>query len=151
MVSPVLWFASVSGLWLGSREAAPGSVPTAAPCQSLYSKVVGRPLPPSSLATASPGRRQQVFFNLQAKMPLRRPFSSSAEGSRRPTPSGFVPDGVVLVCAESSSSGDGGAGPDCFFLNFCRVLCAICLDLMVISFFLVVLHVILSPPLNECF
>jgi hypothetical protein len=145
-----LWFARRLSLHLGSREAAPGSVLTAAPCQPLYLEVVGRPLPPSSSATVSPGRRQQVFFNLQAKMPLRRPFSSGAEGSRRPTPSGFVPGGVVLVCAVSSSSGDGGAGPDCFFSDFFRVLCAICLDLFVIFTFLEVLHVIPSP-LNECF
>jgi hypothetical protein len=52
-----LWFAWRVVLHLGSREAAPGSVPMAAPCQPLYSEVVGRPLPPSSSATASPVRR----------------------------------------------------------------------------------------------
>jgi hypothetical protein len=150
MVSLVLWLAFVPVLQLGSTEAALGSVPTAAPCQPLFSKVVGRPLPPSSSVTASPGRQQQVFFNLQAKMPFQRPFSSGVEGSRRPTPSGFIPGGVVLVCVVSSSSGDGGAGPDCFFLYFFRVLCANCLDLFVISTFPIVLPVILSP-LNECF
>jgi hypothetical protein len=83
-------------------------------------------------------------------MPFRRPFSSGVEGSRRPTPSGFIPGGAVLVYAVSSSSGDGGAGPDCFFMNFFRVLGAKSLDLFVISIFLVVLLVILSP-FNECF
>jgi hypothetical protein len=83
-------------------------------------------------------------------MPFRRPFSFGVEGSRRPTLSGFVPGGVVLVYAVSSSSGDGGARPDCFFTDFFRVLGAKSLNLFVISTFLVVLLVILSP-FNECF
>jgi hypothetical protein len=91
-----------------------------------------------------------VFFNLQAKMPFRRPFSSGVEGSRCPTPSGFVPGGAMLFYVVSSSSGDGGAGPDCFFTIFFRVLCAKSIDLFVISTFLAVLLVIMSP-LNECF
>jgi hypothetical protein len=36
-----LWFARRLSLHLGSREAAPGSVPTVAPCQPLYSEVIG--------------------------------------------------------------------------------------------------------------
>jgi hypothetical protein len=150
MVLAVLWIALAPDLWHGSREAAPESVPTAVSCQPLYMKVDGRPLPSFSSVTVCSGWRQQVYFNLQANMPFRRPFSSGVEGSRRPIPSGFVPGGAVLVCAASSSSGDGGAGPDCVFSVFFRVLYVKCMDLFVISTFLVVLLVIVSP-LNECF
>jgi hypothetical protein len=111
----MLWLAWLPVLRRGSREAAPGSVLTAALSQSSYKKVDRRPLPPSSSATVRPGRREQVYINLHAKMPFQRPFPSIVEGSQHPTPSGSVPGGVVLVCVASSSSGDGGAGPDCVF------------------------------------
>jgi hypothetical protein len=83
-------------------------------------------------------------------MPFWRPLSSDIEGSRCPTPSGFVPGGVVLVYAVSSSSGDGGAGPDCIFPDIFMVLCVKVADLFIIYLFPVVLLVIVSP-LNECF
>jgi hypothetical protein len=134
----------------GSLEAAPGSASTTV-LRWPPSKWVGRrPLPPSSSATALPGRRQQVFINLQAKLPFRRPLCSSVEGSRCPTPSGLVPGGVVLICATSCSIGVVGAGPDGVFSFLSRVLCAKVVDLFVIFASIVVLLVIV-PPFNECF
>jgi hypothetical protein len=104
----------------GSLKAAPGSASTTV-LHWPPSKWVGeRPLPPSLSATAPPGRRQQVFINLQAKLPFQRPLCSSVEGSRRPIPSGLVPGGVVLVCAASCSISGAGAGPDGVFCFLSR-------------------------------
>ena len=54
----------------------------------------------------------------------------------------FVPDDGVLGCAEFFGCGGNGAGPDCVFQFRSRVLYAKCMDLCVISCFLVVLDVI---------
>jgi hypothetical protein len=132
----------------GSLEAAPGSASTAV-FHRLPSKwVSGRPLPPSSLVKTRSGWRQQVFSNLKAKLPFRRPLYSSVEGSRCPTPSGLVPGGVVLVCAASFSIGGAGAGPDGVLSLLSRILCAKVVDLFVIFVSSVVLLVIV-PPFNE--
>jgi hypothetical protein len=40
----------------------------------VYSMAERRPLPPLASATVSSGRRLKVVFNLQAFMPMRRPF-----------------------------------------------------------------------------
>jgi hypothetical protein len=95
------------------------------------------------------GCRQQVSINLQAKMPRRRPFYSCPESSRRPTPSGSVPGGAVLVCAARCINGGAGAGLDCFCSFHSRVLCANSMDLLVLSVFYAVLLVFVPPLFNE--
>jgi hypothetical protein len=146
----VFVFVWVMFLQHGSNEADPGSVPTTALSKLLFKLVDSRPLPPSSPVTTLSGRRLQVYYNLQAMMPYRRPFPSGVEGSWCPTSSGLVPSGEVLLYAASRSSGGNGAGPDCFVLEFCGVLCVNCVDFVVILYFLVV-PPITVPPSNESF
>jgi hypothetical protein len=81
------------------------------------------------------------FFNLQAQMPLRRPFSDDAVGSRLSSPSGSVPGGVEVACVMLICDG-GGAGPDRFSNFLSEVLCAKCKGLTVISRFCRALFVI---------
>jgi hypothetical protein len=100
-----------------------------------------RPLPPLALATGITGQRLMDFFNLQAQMPLRRPFSDDAVGSRLSSPSGSVPGGVEVACVVLICDG-GGAGPDRFSNFLSEVLCAKCKGLTVISRFCRALFVI---------
>jgi hypothetical protein len=81
-------------------------------------------------------------------MPMQRPLCSSSEGSWCLTPSGLVPGGEVLVCAAVRRSGGDGARPDLTFTSSSRVFNVKCLDLFVISLFLLVLCVIVDPPLK---
>lgn len=128
----------------GSSCASPGSFLTATNLSSLFKMVERRPLPPSTSATVVSGRRHKDIFNLQASMPLRRPFSCGAVCSRLPVPSGVVPGDVEVDCPELRicRTGDGeGAGPNCVPLFFFRVLDAFCKGLNVIFIFLVALSV----------
>jgi hypothetical protein len=65
----------------GSVEAVLGSASTTASLLSPFKKVDRRPLPPSSSAVVLSRRRLHVIINLEAIMPMRRPFYSSALGS----------------------------------------------------------------------
>ena len=85
------------------------------------------------------------IFNLQAGVPLRRPFlSSGVASSVAPSPSGRVPGGgvdghgVELFVL-------GGVGPDCVPFSLVKVLFVIARDLVVIFCFFEVLVVICNP------
>lgn len=126
----------------GSSSAYPGSALTAAFFSSSSIMVEGRPLPPSTSVMVSSGRRPKVIFNLQAVMPLRRPLSYGAAGSRLPVPSGVVPGDVEVGCIELWISHTGeGAGSNCVPLILLRVLGASCKGWCVISTFPVALSV----------
>ena len=124
------------GRRLRSLEAAPGSESMAVDLWPPSLMVEGRLLPPSPPVTALSGRRQTVNINLQAVVPIWRPFCSGAVGSRRLAPSGLVPGGVASGCAVACRCGGDGAGPDGFSFSSSRVRGANCLDLAVIFNFL---------------
>jgi hypothetical protein len=67
----------------------------------------------------------------------KEPFSTSGVISQFLAPSGSVPGGMVLGYAVLQRCGDNGARPDGFSNVIFRVLYAKCLDLIVISLFLV--------------
>jgi hypothetical protein len=135
----------------GSLEAAPGSESSAAILPQPLKEVGRRPLPPLLLVSVLFGRRLKAKINnLQAAMPMRRPLCCSSVGSWSLVPSGTVPGGEDLCCAATWRCGGDGAGPDGFSCSSFRVHSANSLDLVVISFFLVVLFVNL-PPINESF
>jgi hypothetical protein len=112
-----------------------------APSSSPFSMVEGRPLQPrTSVTVASSGRCLQVFNNLRAAMPNRRPSGVDAACSRLPVPSGSVPGDFEVGCIEPCRGGVG-AGPDCFSFFLFEVPCAICKGMCVILRFLRSLHV----------
>ena len=119
------------GCWLldlqqGSTSAALGSFITAAASSSFF-LVDGRPLPPQVSVTVVTDRCQVDIYNLQADMPLRRPFGSSAVRSRLPVPSGLVPgDGEVDYAELQLHRSGEGAGPDCIHNFLSEVLSAYC-------------------------
>jgi hypothetical protein len=109
---------------------------------SLSSLMVERrPLQPTASVTVISGRRTKVFINLQAVMPLQRPFGFGAVSSRLLVPSGFVPGDVEVDCVEPNHGGVG-AGLDRFFVVSSKVLCAKCKGLCVFLLFCMALHVI---------
>ena len=89
--------------------------------------------------------QHQSVFNLQAGVPLWRPFFSSDVASFvAPSPSGHVPGyGVDGRCVELFVL--GGVGPDCIPISLVKVLFVIARDLVVIFFFFEVLVVICNP------
>lgn len=126
----------------GRSFSSPGRFLTAAFCSSSFSMVGWQPLPPSSSASASSGRRSKDLINLQAAMPQRRPSGSGVVCSRLLAPSGCVPGGVEADCAELRVRHTGeGAGPGCVPHYLLRVFCAICKGLVVIFIFLSALSV----------
>jgi hypothetical protein len=133
---------SDAGLHPGSWEAPLGRASAAAPSLLSLLMVEGRPLPPSSSATALSGRRLQVILNLQAVVPCRRPCCSSSAGSRCIESSGFVPDVDVVGRAVALRQSGEGARPDGFSQLTFRVLSAKCKDWSIIFFFFLVLDVI---------
>jgi hypothetical protein len=132
----------VADLWQGSLEAPIGRASAAVLSLLPLLMVEGRPLPPSSSATAPSGQRLQENLYLQAVVPSRRPCCSSSVRSRYVEPSGLVPGVDVVDRAVVLKQGGEGAGPDCFVQFTCRVLSANCKGLGVISFFSIVLVVI---------
>lgn len=90
---------------------------------SPYSTAEGRPLQPRAAATNH--GRPQDFNNLQAFLPVRRPFGLAVVGSHLHTPSGFVPGGVEVDSGEPCSGG-AGAGLDHVFCLYSEVLSAKC-------------------------
>jgi hypothetical protein len=76
----------------------------------------------------------KVNINLQASMPRRRPSSNIVVGSSCYAPSGYVLCCVVLDYAVMNRCGGNEAGPDGVSSIIFWVLCAKCLDLIVISF-----------------
>jgi hypothetical protein len=132
-------FCSAADLQQGSWEAPIGRASTAAPSLLPLLMVEGRPLPPSSSATALSGRRLQLILNLQAVVPYRRPCCSS---SRCVESSGIVPDVDVVGRAVALRQSGEGAGPDGFSQFTFRVLSAKCKDWSVIFSFFLVLVVI---------
>jgi hypothetical protein len=85
-------------------------------------------------------------FNLQAGVPKRRPYiSSAAEICVDPSPSGLVPgDGAGGRRVELGIS-IGGEGPDCFLQVLDRVLFAKSEDLFAFHFYFMVLNVNCKP------
>jgi hypothetical protein len=81
-------------------------------------------------------------FNLQARVPLWRPFSSSAAATNvAPSPSGLVPgDGVDGRCVELLIS--GGEGSDCIPISLGKILFVKSKDLVVTVFYFEALDVI---------
>lgn len=130
-----------AGLRQGSLEAAPGSASTVALFWLPSLLVEGRPLPLSSSATNSSGRRLKALHNLQALMPTRRPSGFGTASSRRSVPSGHVPGDEAVGCASRLHRGGDGAGPDCIFQFRSRVFCANCKDLGVLFYFMRALFV----------
>jgi hypothetical protein len=135
-------FCSAADLQQGSLEAPIGRASAAAPSLLPLLMVEGRPLPPSSSATALFGRSLQVILNLQAVVPYRRPCCSSSAGSRCVESSGIVPDVDVVGRAVALRQSGEGAGPDGFSQFTFRVLSAKCKDWSVIFSFFLVLVVI---------
>jgi hypothetical protein len=132
----------------GRTTASPGRFPTAA-SSSAFSMVERRPLHPQAAVTAASGRRLQVFINLQASLPLRRPSGDGAACSRLHVPSGLVPGDIEVGCV-SPLRGGVGAGPDCFSWFSFRVLCANCSGCAVMFFFLEAVSVrCISTDRNE--
>jgi hypothetical protein len=125
----------------GSIEAAPGSPSTVVLGRQPSELVVGRPLPPPSSATVYSGRRLQVYNNLQAMMPQRRPFSFVGVSSRLHASSGSVPGGMEVGSGKLYGGGSG-AGLDRVFTSQSKVLCAKCVGRIVISYFSWTLFVI---------
>lgn len=127
--------------WLDLRQrrgSSPlGSFPTpTTTASSVYSMAKRRPLPPLAPVTASLGRIPLVVFNLQAFVPLRRPFGFSTGCSRLIAPSGIVPGDDEVACAEALNCGGDGAVLDCFSSFSFEEFCAICKDLLVMLSFL---------------
>ena len=85
-------------------------------------------------------------FNLQAGVPQRRPFISSAVALNvPPSPSGVVPgDGADGYCVELLFF-LGGEGPNCVPKSLFEVLFVKSKDLAIIFFYFVVLDVICNP------
>jgi hypothetical protein len=82
------------------------------------------------------------FFNLQAGVPIRRPFRSSAAASIVASlPSGVVPDDVADGRGVELIFVFGGAGLDCFSLFLVRVLFVIVECLFAFSLICKALHV----------
>jgi hypothetical protein len=125
----------------GSIEAAPWSPSTAVLGRQPSELVVGLPLPPPSLATVYSGRRLQVYNNLQAMMPQRRPFSFVGVSSRLHAPSGYVPGGIEVGSGELYGGGSG-AGLDRVFSSQSKVLSAKCMGRFVFFYFFMTLSII---------
>jgi hypothetical protein len=138
-------------LQFGSLEASPGSRFTAALCSPPSFMVEWRPLPPRLSAAVLPDRQAMAFFNLQASLPLRRPFYSSAACSRRRIPSGSIPGDASVDCVVVFQLGGDGAGPDCSVQIFLRFLCAKSVGCNVIFPFHVCPIVMYSTAVNESF
>jgi hypothetical protein len=79
-----------SDLLLGSSGDSTRRFITAAISPSSL-QIERRSLQPLASATVYSDQRLQVFFNLQAAMPLWKPYGYSAVCSRLPVPSGLVP------------------------------------------------------------
>jgi hypothetical protein len=126
----------VSAMVLSGRrqEVVLGSFFTPA-ASSVYFMAKWWLLPPLASAMVSSGWRLQVIFNLQALMPLRRPFGTSAAGSRLTAPSGSVPGDGEVDCVVQWNCGGEGAGLDCLFSFSSRVTSVKCKGLSVISYF----------------
>lgn len=121
----------------GRSFTSPGRFLTAALFSSLFNMAEGRPFPPSSPVTVFSGRRYKDLLNLQAAMPQRRPFCIGVASSRFLVPSGSIPGDVEVDCVELRMHHAGeGAGPNCFSLFRCKVLCISCEGLFVIFIFL---------------
>jgi hypothetical protein len=78
--------------------------------------------------------RLQVFNNLQAFLPVRRPSGGAVVGSHLHAPSGLVPGGVKVDYGEPWRGGVA-AGLDCFSYYFSKVLSANCKGRLVIFSF----------------
>ena len=99
----------------------------------LFFTVEGRPLPPLS-SVRNPSVRRPMDFYVQAVKPFRRPSGAGAAGSRLPAPSGAVPGGIEVGCAEFQIvRGGDGAELDCVFLFYSEVQSPNCKGLSVIS------------------
>lgn len=133
----------------GITEAPPGSFYTTVLDWQSSELVVGRLLPPPSpAATVFSSRRKQVYNNLQALMPQRRPFSFNGVSSRLRAPSGFVPGDMEVGSGELFGGGTG-AGLDRVFTFQSKVLCAKCVGRFVISYFSWTLFVICTTTADN--
>lgn len=132
------WGDAVIAYAFGSASSTASRRSQAGPPSTLMAE--GRPLPTCTPSSAS---WCKVTFNLQA-LPIRWPFISGAFSSRCSDPSGHVP-GVAAVVHDrkfSKQGGEGaGPGPDGLYCIRSEVLCVICQDLVVISFFFEVMYV----------
>jgi hypothetical protein len=116
---------------------------------SLYFKAKKWPLPALALVTDVFDHLLQAIFNIQALMPLWRPFVSRAASSRLTAPSGFVPDDCEVEYTARWMSGGKGASLDCFFVVSSKVPSAKCKDLSIILFFFSCLHVKCIPTADN--